>query len=148
MERDGFVIDIPHGNSMWPMLRDRKDRFVVRPLQGPLRKFDIPLYYRPQNSHMTVHRVIGVTERGYEIRGDNCYFTEHDIAPENIVGVITEFYRGEKRFSVQARGYRCYVRLWTLCYPLRWLWHHTGYRVWRTAKRVAVKIKRTVAGRK
>ena len=41
--REHFVIT-PHGVSMWPMIRNGKDTVLIEPVNGRLKKYDIPLY--------------------------------------------------------------------------------------------------------
>ena len=37
------------GNSMYPMLRSRRDTIVVRPCTGRLRQYDVALYIGEEN---------------------------------------------------------------------------------------------------
>lgn len=62
LERDGVWISTTAGTSMWPMLRDRRDTIVVRPVEGRLRPYDIALYRRG-NAYI-LHRVIKATASG------------------------------------------------------------------------------------
>ncbi|PLS31400.1 peptidase S24-like protein [Bifidobacterium margollesii] len=58
----------------------------------------------------------------YVIRGDNTYSPEF-IRPDQIIGVLVECYRGDRRIDLDGWPYRAYVRLWVTSYPLRHLCH-------------------------
>ena len=36
------------GDSMEPMLRNRKDTIIIEPVHGRLKRYDLPLYRRPE----------------------------------------------------------------------------------------------------
>lgn len=119
LEKDGFYVSTTVGKSMWPMLRNRRDRVILRPLaKGErLSRLDLPLYRRPDGLYV-LHRVIGVRDGHYIIRGDNTY--EKEIVPDEwIVGVMAEFYRKDRHVKAGDRGYRFYAGLWQLLYPIR-----------------------------
>lgn len=119
LRQDGYYVSTTVGMSMFPMLRNRRDRVVIRPMgECRLKKYDLPLYRRPDGKYI-LHRVIGVREGYYIIRGDNTYRKEK-VPDEWIVGYVTEFYRKGKHHSSNQKGYRCYARLWNWIYPLRW----------------------------
>ena len=133
LREQGFYVSTTVGWSMFPMLRNRRDRVVVLPVgQERLRKYDLPLYRRPDGKYI-LHRIIGVREGEYIIRGDNTYVKEH--VPDGwILGYVSEFYRGERHVTASGRGYRCYAALWNRIYPLRWLFfqgRRTVAWVWR-----------------
>ena len=115
----GYYVSTTVGNSMLPLLRNRKDSVEIRPVQGRLKRLDVPLYR--QGDKLVLHRVIKVTGTGYVICGDNCDFKERGVTDEQIVGVMTAFYRGDKHHSVDEKGYRFYSRVWVALYPARWL---------------------------
>ena len=47
---------------------------------------------------------------------------EKGLRHEQMIAVVTEFYRGEKRHSVNEPGYKIYCRLWHWSRPLRHFW--------------------------
>lgn len=113
----GVYVGTTVGVSMWPMLRNRRDTIIVEPPAGRLRKFDVPLYRR--GDAYVLHRVVEVLPDSYVILGDNCLQKEHGITDEQIIGVLTGFYRGNKQKSLDSAGYRAYVRVWYGLYPVR-----------------------------
>ena len=119
---NGFYVSTTVGVSMRPMLRNRRDRVIIRSTEGKrLSKWDLPLYKR-QDGKYILHRIIEVRDGYYVIRGDNTYVKEK-IPDERIVGVMTEFYRGKRHVLASDRGYRRYAAFWQTIYPLRLPFH-------------------------
>lgn len=116
LERDGRLVYRIKGVSMNPMLRQNRDLVIIEPAPSALRKYDVALYRRGDS--YVLHRVIGVIEGGYLIRGDNTYVTER-VPDSEVIGVLTGFQRGGVSHDVAEPGYRLYSRLWTAIYPLR-----------------------------
>jgi len=108
------------GVSMLPMLRQGKDSVEISPLPDRLRKYDIPVYQYPSGKYV-MHRVVSVEEDHYICLGDN--LTEREtIYPEQMIGVVTAFKRGERRISAENPLYRGYCRVWCLLFPVRKKW--------------------------
>ena len=119
---NGFYVSTTVGVSMRPMLRNRRDRVVIRSTEGKrLSKWDLPLYKRYDGKYI-LHRIIEVRDGYYIIRGDNTFAKERG-PDENIVGVMTEFYRGERHVLATNRHYRRYAAFWQTIYPLRVPFH-------------------------
>jgi hypothetical protein len=125
------------GVSMLPMLRQGKDSVELSPLPEKLKKFDLPVYQRP-NGQLVMHRVVDVKEDHYICMGDNTEVFEK-IYPNQMIGVVSAFRRGEKRIEVTDRGYQLYCRLWRPLRPLR-----KGY---KALKRLARKCLKKLFGR-
>lgn len=119
----------PKGVSMMPMLRQGIDSVVLSPLPEKLRKYDIPLYQR-DDGHYVLHRIVKVGETVTCI-GDNQFLLERGLRREQMIGIVTAFYRGEKRHSVTEFGYRLYCRFWHYTRFPRRVWRHFGRKVWR-----------------
>jgi hypothetical protein len=101
---------------MEPMLRQNRDLVTIRVPASRLRKYDVALYRRGEK--YVLHRVIGVAEDHYHIRGDNTYAIER-VPDSAVIGVLTAFKRKGRAHDVTERGYRLYVRFWQAVYPLR-----------------------------
>jgi len=115
LEEKGFFVTTTSGVSMMPLFSDRRDRIVVKPIAERLKKYDVPLYRRGEK--LVLHRVIKVKEDHYIIRGDNCVEREF-VKDEQIVGVLSEFYRKGKHHTVNGFSYRLYSRLWVFISPV------------------------------
>lgn len=119
LQQNGFYISTTVGTSMYPMLRNRQDTIVIRPVTQPLRKYDVPLYKRQDD--YVLHRIVKVTPKGYVICGDNCLNREYGITDQQIIGVLSEFIRGEKEVDLNSIEYKSYCRIWVATYPVRYL---------------------------
>ena len=108
----------PQGISMLPMLRQGIDSVVLSPLPERLRKYDLPLYQRADGKYV-LHRVIRVGKT-YTCMGDNQFDPEPGVTQEQMIALVTAFYRGDRRISVTDPGYRIYCRLWRWSWPARW----------------------------
>lgn len=118
LSSNGFYVSTTVGVSMRPMLRNRRDRVIVKPIgEKRLEKWDLPLYRRPDGKYV-LHRIIDVKEDHYVIRGDNTYALEY-VPDAWLVGVVTEFYRGKRHVFTDSRAYRRYAAFWHAIYPLR-----------------------------
>ena len=107
----------PMGTSMLPMLRQKVDSVVLSPIPGKLRKYDIPLYQR-DNGKYVLHRIVQAGET-YICMGDNQYKSESGIRDEQLIAVVTVFYRGERKHAVTDLSYWLYSRFWCHIRPLR-----------------------------
>lgn len=116
LKKDGRLVYKTRGVSMLPMLHQNRDIVVIVPPKGRLKKYDVALYKR--GSSYILHRIIGIQDREYLIRGDNTYRMEH-VPPELMIGVLTGFVRNGKSYTVEDTGYLIYCRIWNAMYPLR-----------------------------
>ena len=82
-----------------------------------------------------MHRIIGVKDGYYVIRGDNTYAKER-VPDEWILGVMTEFYRGERHVRANQKSYRFYAAAWQTIYPIR----YCLYALRRFASRIKHRI--------
>lgn len=111
----GVFVSTTSGVSMMPMLRNRRDTIVVSPVNGRLKKYDVALYKRPDG--YVLHRVIKVLPDSYIIRGDNCICKEYGIKDSDVLGVLTEFYRGDKHIDMNKPLYKAYSVLICWAHP-------------------------------
>ena len=106
------------GTSMWPMLRNRRDTIVVAPATKPLSAYDVALYIRASDDAYILHRVIDRTPGGYVILGDNCINVEQ-VTESQVIGVLTEFWRGERKQDPHSPFWMAYARVWHALWPIR-----------------------------
>ena len=102
----------PKGTSMLPMLRQGIDSVTISPAPEKLRKYDLPLYQR-ENGGYVLHRIVGVGET-YTCIGDNQFEKEYGVRRDQIIGLVTEFTRGQRTVSVKNRWYQLYCRVWAI----------------------------------
>lgn len=119
LDRSGHMIYYCVGDSMMPMLRQKKDLIIIgkRP-SGRCRKYDVVLYKRDSGKYV-LHRILKVRKNDYVICGDNQYIREHGITDRNIIGVLSGFIRNGKTHSVNEKFYRFYIHLYCDLFYLR-----------------------------
>lgn len=99
------------GDSMEPLLHNRKSTVVIKRKTGPLKRYDVALYRRPHKKEYVLHRVVKVLGDGYLIRGDNRIWREK-VPEEWVVGVMAGYFADEKNeyISCENTAYRKYLR--------------------------------------
>ena len=110
----------PMGISMLPMLRQGKDSVVLSLVPEKLKKYDLPLYRRPDGQYV-LHRIAEVGDT-YTCIGDNQFRMEPGVEHGQILALVTAFYRGERKWEVTSPLYRLYCRFWHYSRPLRRFW--------------------------
>ena len=107
----------PRGTSMLPMLRQGVDSVVLSPVPEALKKYDLPLYRR-DNGQYVLHRIVKAGQ-ACTCMGDNQLAPELGVTREQMIAVVTGFYRRNKFYPVAHPGYRLYCRVWHHSRPLR-----------------------------
>ena len=97
-----------------------------------MKKYDLPVYQYPSGK-VVMHRVVEVKEDHYICLGDNLVQLEI-IYPEQLIGLVTAFKRGDKRIEADAPAYQLYCRIWHRLLPFR--------RIWKGIQSLAKKILR------
>lgn len=105
---------VPHGNSMWPMLRSGRDTVELSVLPQRLEKYDLVLYQRADGSYL-LHRIIRVEAHGCTCVGDRQLRYEHGVQREQMIALVTAFCRDGHWRSIRHPVYRLYCRLWPAC---------------------------------
>lgn len=113
----------PKGISMLPMLRQGIDSVMLSPVKGKLKKYDLPFYQR-RDGHYVLHRIVKAGET-YTCIGDNQFVYEPGVRQEQLIAVVTGYYRDEEYRSVDSFRYKFYCRWqhWTRFFRhvFRWL---------------------------
>lgn len=121
-DRGKSVNFTPSGNSMLPMLRDKKDQVVLSPAKGKLKKYDLPLYN--YHGRFILHRVYKVNKNGtYTMLGDNRNTCEFGVTDDDIYALVTSFTRDGKTYSVKNIKYRFYCRYWVNRKKFKWKYY-------------------------
>lgn len=116
IRRDGKYIFTPVGTSMLPLLRQRRDTVLVEDSFGIFKKNDVVLYKRKSGEYI-LHRILKIENDSFTMCGDNQTDLEKGIRKEQILGVMTAFWRGEKMVKTTNPLYRLYTNVW--CFSLR-----------------------------
>ncbi len=123
LRKDGQLVYTNVGNSMAPLIRQNENVLVIKPVQGKLHKFDIPLYRRDDGKYI-LHRILKVREDDYVICGDNRYRLEKGITDRHIIGVLDQVLDKNGNNILEKGSYKIYRFLWCDLYPIRvsFLW--------------------------
>ena len=110
LDKNGAIAFVPGGNSMWPIIKNKKQSVIVKSKSDRLNVYDVAFYQRPTGAFV-LHRIIEVLEDGYLCSGDSQLETE--IVKEDwVFGVMDGFYEGKKYISVQDKRYINKVEKW------------------------------------
>ena len=126
MDTSGSALLTVTGWSMLPMLHNRKDTVTICPVTGSCKATDVILYQR-DNGQYVLHRIVKVGET-YTCIGDNQYQYETGVRHDQMIGLVTGFYRDQEYHSATELSHRVY----------RFLWHHSR---WLRPRVQAVKSK-------
>lgn len=127
----------PRGISMLPMIRQGRDSVTLSPVQGKLKKFDIPLYQRDDGAFV-LHRIVKV-EDTYTCIGDNQFVYEPGIRQDQMIAVVTGFHRESKYIRVDAFSYRLYSRLWHYTRGIRYFFFRVRRKLGVICRRLGIK---------
>ena len=111
LNRTGQIVYTNVGDSMMPLIRQKRDLLIIKKPEGRLKKYDVPLYKRDSGAYV-LHRILKVRKDDYVICGDNRYYREYGIQDRHIIGVLDAVVRDGKTIPVTDKKYRLYVHLW------------------------------------
>ena len=121
LTREGVCIPVRFqlsGNSMWPLIRIRRDYVTVLPLNRPLKRGDVVLF-ADQIGRYVVHRVWKLDETCVTTLGDHCYQPDPPLEYSRVWGIVTKLERGSRVISLDCSGARAWGRFWMSLLPLR-----------------------------
>lgn len=102
----GYWVSTVEGCSMMPMLQQGRDVIVVEQKPQKIKKYDVVLIRK--EGKLVLHRVVKVYKKGFLFVGDNSFYKDI-ISYEQIIGILKEFYQGDKLISVADKSYRRYA---------------------------------------
>ncbi len=138
LQSGGTVRFSPKGTSMLPMIRQGVDTVVLSPLPAELKKYDLPLYQR-DNGQYVLHRIVSVNDGVYTCIGDNQFELEYGVRHDQMIGLVTAFYRKEKACSTNHLSHRIYCRFWH--------WSRGIRRIFRTVRNAGIAVLRKLLGK-
>lgn len=94
------------GYSMQPKLRQGRDTVILAPITGRLKPGDIALFRR-ENGRYVLHRVIYLTQDGYQFCGDNQAQLEF-VSQTQLEGVVVGYIRNGKEYADKSFADRLY----------------------------------------
>lgn len=86
----------PSGTSMLPTIHAGRDQIILTSVPERLKKYQIILYKRANGAYV-LHRIVGVRDGSYMMRGDNQYVTEYDIQRDQMIAMACGIVQEQKR---------------------------------------------------
>lgn len=111
LERGGTFKFYPRGTSMYPMIREGRDMVLLTSIPARLKKYQAVLYKR-ENGAFVLHRIVGISDNSYTMRGDNQFVLEHGIKKEQMIGLVCAIENEKQKIDTQQFGYRCKIVIW------------------------------------
>ena len=114
----GGTVQLPiTGTSMLPLLVWGRDSVELIKAEK-YNKGDI-IFYRRDDGHFVLHRIVKKTDTGYVLCGDNQWVEETGIENRHIIAVVKSITRKNKTFEVDSPIYKLYSKLWVAILPFR-----------------------------
>lgn len=115
----GGTVELPiTGTSMLPLLVQGRDTVVITK-KGEYKNGDI-IFYRRDDGHFVLHRIVGEDESGFVLCGDNQWVLERGITKRHIIGAVININRKGKAIDVNdSREYAAYSKFWQSILPHR-----------------------------
>ena len=96
LSRGESVTFSPSGQSMLPLLRQGRDKVVLGPVMGEIRKYDI-VFFKRNDGSFVLHRVVKTGDY-MTVIGDN-RICKDIVAPSQLIGVVISFERKGKKYE-------------------------------------------------
>lgn len=112
----------PQGMSMYPMFADPGDQAVIAPVDIPkLKRGDVVVYRRDPGAGgiLVMHRIYKRSGNEFYMVGDNQSEIEGPLRADQMRGILVEWVRRGRTYSVKNIGYRLFFGLWLGMLPLR-----------------------------
>ena len=121
LEKHGTYATNTKGISMRPLFKTHRDAVVLKSVDREIKKYDIVLYTDATDRYI-LHRVIGIRDDVFIIRGDNTFKKEY-VDKRRVIAYVVSFNRKGKHHSAKDFGYKLYCRVWNFIYPVRFVCH-------------------------
>lgn len=115
LKNEHFVISGHGGNSMYPLIK-LDDQLLIMELNKDPELYDI-VAYKSKDKYI-LHRLIGIKDDCYIIRGDNCLNNEI-IKKDRIIAYLDTIYRGDVEIKITDSLNKKYYLLSCLSLPFR-----------------------------
>ncbi len=89
---------IPHGNSMWPLIRSDKDMVEITSAEQELKPGDI-VVFRRSDGQAVIHRIFRISGDELQTFGDNCDRPDAPIKRSDVIGIAARIHRGSISFD-------------------------------------------------
>lgn len=114
----GGTVELPiTGTSMFPLLQAGRDTVIIK-ADSNYSIGDI-IFYRRDDGHFVLHRIVGTDENGFILCGDNQTQLEKNITDRHIIAKVIEINRDGKIIKPDDPKYLKMVNFWIKALPHR-----------------------------
>ena len=106
------------GWSMEPLLRNGRDRVLLKKPTNLLKRGNI-VFYQRKTGQFVLHRIFKIRRDGYYMMGDHQIDLEGPIEDDAIFAIVTEVERNGRWISADAFYWKFACGLWRMLYPIR-----------------------------
>lgn len=107
----GGTVQLPiTGTSMLPLLVWGRDSVELIKSET-YNKGDI-IFYRRDDGHFVLHRIVDKDDKGYVLCGDNQWVKEMGIEDRHIIAVVKSITRKNKKIGTNNIFYKLYSKIW------------------------------------
>ena len=131
------VILTARGSSMRPMVKNVRDAIILSAFSGEVSVGDVILYER-KSGGFVLHRVVKIGNT-YTCIGDNQFVYEKDIKRDQIIAMVSSFWRDGREYSTTSVAYKVYCVLWHRSRFVRRLWRSLRYRLKKLCRKLFLK---------
>jgi ribosomal protein S18 acetylase RimI-like enzyme len=124
VEKDAQFRTTARGFSMQPFIRDR-DVLTISPMHDGPSIGEVVAFTQPDTGKLAIHRIVGQTDKGWLIKGDNCLEPDGVVAAAVMIGRVSRVERGGREIRLgMGRDGRLIAALsrHNMLLPLRHLW--------------------------
>lgn len=114
------------GHSMEPLIRMRRDKVVIVPVDEEIVVGDIVLFKRFDGAYV-VHRVYSISGETIVTLGDNCENPDPPMNRSAVLGKVTEIIRGKRLIEADSPLQRRLGKISMKLLPLRKRYLHLKY---------------------
>ncbi len=107
----GGTVKLPiTGTSMLPLLVWGRDS--VELIKSESYSIGDIIFYRRDDGHFVLHRIVGKDDKGFVLCGDNQWVKETGIKDRHIIAVVKSITRNNKKIDVNNKLYVLYSKFW------------------------------------
>lgn len=120
MLSDGYDVEFTvTGNSMWPLLSDKRDSVIISSCDEQAIKLGDTVLYCPIHEKYLLHRIVLIKNGKFSAAGDGNCFYDGTFSTDCIVGRVTAYIRKGKKYSANSFAMRMWSFCWRVLFPLR-----------------------------
>lgn len=106
------------GHSMLPLTRNNDEALLVPPTPQKIKKW-MPVVARTEEMGIVLHRIVKIEGERITLLGDGNVGQFEHTTPEDIIAVVSHFYRGKRTLRTDTALMRLWSIMWYAVHPHR-----------------------------